>query len=127
MKTLTHFFSFFSQEDNLRSSAFETINRVVENHRESCRPVVLELSTWVFAKLQATFTASALTEEDRDNNAQLQSLLVAALHYVVLSCDEAEVVSQVVGVEGGVCVLERVCVLRVWVFKSFERGRWLVI
>ena len=90
--------------------------------------MVLELSTWVFAKLQATFTASALTEEDRDNNAQLQSLLVAALHYVVLSCDEAEVVSQVVvGVEGGVCVLARVCVLRVWVFKSFERSRWLVI
>jgi len=81
------------EEENLRSSAYETLNRVVEGHGPECRPIVLELSTWVFEKMKGTFTAQTLTEEDRDQNSQLQSLLVAAMHYIISTCDEAEVLA----------------------------------
>jgi len=75
------------EEHNLRTTAYEAINMVVEAHQEDCRSIVVELSSWVFGKLQATFTATILSDDDREHNSQLQALLVATLHYIVMSCD----------------------------------------
>jgi importin subunit beta-1 len=79
------------EEDDLRASAFEAINRIVQVHTPDCRGIVVELSNWVFTKLHQTFNMTALTEEDRDKNNMLQSSLMAVLHYIIRTCDVAEV------------------------------------
>jgi len=45
----------------------------------------------VFGKLQASFAAVPLSEDDKSTNAQLQGLLVSTLFYIVSSCEAAQV------------------------------------
>ena len=79
------------EECNLRGCAYETLNMLVETHSPDCRHIVLDLSKWVLMKLQQTLQAQTLTDEDRQNNQELQGLLVASMNYIVKSCDAEEV------------------------------------
>ena len=42
--------------------------------------IVLDLSKWVLMKLQQSLQAQTLTDEDRQNNQELQGLLVASMN-----------------------------------------------
>jgi hypothetical protein len=67
--------------------AYEAMNAMVENRQDDCAGLVVELSGWVFGKLTATFSAPLLSDDDKEQNAQLQALLLSTLHYVVMSSD----------------------------------------
>ena len=45
----------------------------------------------MFGKLQASFAVVPLSEDDKNTTAQLQSLLVSTLFYIVSSCEAEQV------------------------------------
>lgn len=65
---------------------------LVENHQADCAPIVMELAKWVFMKLQASMTQQCLSEDDMSQLRQYQGMLIALLHYIIISTS-AEFVS----------------------------------
>lgn len=81
------------QEHNLRSSAFEALSMLVENHQKDCVNIVMELTKWVFAKLQASMSAQVLSEDDLNQLRQYQGMLIALLHYIIMETSTEYVIT----------------------------------
>jgi aspartyl/asparaginyl beta-hydroxylase (cupin superfamily) len=58
---------------------------LVENHQPDCTPIVMELTKWVFAKLQASMAQKCLSEDDVNQLRQHQGMLIVVLHYIIMS------------------------------------------
>jgi hypothetical protein len=78
-------------EHNLRSTAYETINTLIDDHPEECRPIVLQCSTMIMMRLDQSFHMQIVSNDDRENQDMLQALLVSTLHMILRRCDAAEV------------------------------------
>lgn len=79
-------------EFNLRTTAYEAITMMIENHPPQCREVVKQTVPAVLQRLKATFESQIVSGDDRDERDTLQALLVATLHMIVRSLDTKDVV-----------------------------------
>uniref|UniRef100_A0A7S2R3W5 Importin N-terminal domain-containing protein n=1 Tax=Rhizochromulina marina TaxID=1034831 RepID=A0A7S2R3W5_9STRA len=79
------------RECNLRSTAYETVNMLIEQHPPECRPIVLQCTTVAFQRLQATYSMQIVSRDDKEDQDIMQALQMATLHMIMRSCDDGDV------------------------------------
>ncbi|GFH57808.1 hypothetical protein CTEN210_14284 [Chaetoceros tenuissimus] len=76
-----------ADDNNLRFSAFEAISALIQYSAPDCSPMLQELLPVIVQRLNATFSVSALTNEDKERNEGVQGLLCGLIQVLVLKID----------------------------------------
>jgi len=71
-----------SDENNLRASAYETIGEFIQAGARDTNPTVLQATPHFIERLKKSFSIQVLNTEDRDAQAELQSLLCGVLQNI---------------------------------------------
>jgi len=69
-------------ESNLRTSAYESINILIQAAAKDCHGTILELLPLLLDRLQATFSIQVLSTDDKDNQTNQQALLCGSLQVI---------------------------------------------
>jgi importin subunit beta-1 len=80
-----------SDECELKSTAYEAIAKMIENHPEPARGIVQQMVPEVLARLEKTFETQILSQDDKYQVDRNQALLCATIHMIVRSFDEEQV------------------------------------
>jgi len=80
-----------ANESNLRSSAYEALNTVLNNSAEDTKPHLEQLLPAILKRLQDTFERQILTNEDREEQCELQGLLCGTLQVITQKLGPAAV------------------------------------
>eukprot|EP01118_Nematostelium_gracile_P005236 TRINITY_DN1640_c0_g1_i1.p1 TRINITY_DN1640_c0_g1~~TRINITY_DN1640_c0_g1_i1.p1 ORF type:complete len:873 (-),score=271.61 TRINITY_DN1640_c0_g1_i1:208-2763(-) len=72
-----------ADENNLRCSAYEAINVLIQNAAQDTHPVILAVLPHFIETLHKTFSMQILSQDDRDQQTELQSLLCGALQVII--------------------------------------------
>lgn len=70
------------QDHNLRGQAYEAVNMLIQNHAPDTRPVVVQVMQVVLQRLHATFSMAIVSQDDKDERDQLQSLLCSVIQVI---------------------------------------------
>ena len=66
-------------EANLRVSAYETVNMLIQCSAHDCRPILLQMLPLILQRMANTFSMQVLTNEDREAKEGLQGLLCGVI------------------------------------------------
>ena len=78
-------------ECNIRVTAYETLNMLIEVHDEDSRPIILELCKWILQRFDQSLATNCLTDEDKQNNYELRDMLAASMNYICRTCNKDQV------------------------------------
>mmetsp|Transcript_26976 Transcript_26976/g.41827 ORF Transcript_26976/g.41827 Transcript_26976/m.41827 type:complete len:863 (-) Transcript_26976:400-2988(-) len=70
-------------EANLRVSAYETVNVLIQCSAQDCQPILMQMLPVIIDKLASTFAMQCLTNEDRENKENLQGLLCSVIQVTI--------------------------------------------
>mmetsp|Transcript_4249 Transcript_4249/g.12538 ORF Transcript_4249/g.12538 Transcript_4249/m.12538 type:complete len:859 (-) Transcript_4249:475-3051(-) len=73
---------------NLRGQAYEAVNMLVQNHAPDTRPVVVQVMQVVLQRLHATFSVTIVSQDDKEERDQLQSLLCSVVQVITRAIDK---------------------------------------
>ena len=76
------------QDHNLRGQAYEAVNMLIQNHARDMRPVVLEVMQVVLQRLHSTFSTVVVSQDDKEERYQLQSLLCSVMQVITRAVDK---------------------------------------
>jgi importin subunit beta-1 len=72
-----------ADENNLRCSAYEAINVLIQNAANDTHPIILSVLPIFIESLHKTFAMQIVSQDDRDQLTELQSLLCGALQVII--------------------------------------------
>mmetsp|Transcript_31990 Transcript_31990/g.98725 ORF Transcript_31990/g.98725 Transcript_31990/m.98725 type:complete len:779 (-) Transcript_31990:668-3004(-) len=75
------------QENNLRGQAYEALNMLIQNHALDTRPVVIQVLQVVLQRLHGTFSMAIVSQDDKVERDQLQSLLCSVIQVITRGID----------------------------------------
>ena len=78
-------------ECNIRVTAYETLNMLIEVHDEDSRPIIMELCKWILQRFDQSLATNCLTDEDKQNNYELRDMLAASMNYICRTCNKDQV------------------------------------
>jgi len=70
-------------ESNLRCSAYELINVLIQAAAKDCYPTIRELIPLFTNRLEQTFSFQIMTQEDKENQIEQQALLCSVLQIII--------------------------------------------
>lgn len=76
------------QDHNLRGQAYEAVNMLIQNHARDMRPIVLEVMQVVLQRLHSTFSTVVVSQDDKEERYQLQSLLCSVMQVITRAVDK---------------------------------------
>lgn len=76
------------QEHNLRGQAYEAVNMLIQNHALDTRPVVVQVMQVVLQRLHGTFSMPIISQDDKEERDQLQSLLCSVMQVITRGIDK---------------------------------------
>mmetsp|Transcript_33774 Transcript_33774/g.114655 ORF Transcript_33774/g.114655 Transcript_33774/m.114655 type:complete len:853 (-) Transcript_33774:652-3210(-) len=76
------------QDHNLRGQAYEAVNMLIQNHAPDTRPIVVQVLQVVLQRLHATFSMAIVSQDDKDERDQLQSLLCSVVQVITRGIDK---------------------------------------
>jgi len=76
------------QDHNLRGQAYEAVNMLIQNHACDTRPVVVQVMQIVLQRLHSTFSVAIVSQGDKDERDQLQSLLCSVIQVITRAIDK---------------------------------------
>jgi len=79
-----------SDECNLRTSAFEALNVLIQYSAPDCKPILLQLLPAINDRLCATFSFPVLTNDDRERKEVLQGFLCGVIQVISMKCEKAD-------------------------------------
>lgn len=77
-----------SDESNLRCSAYEAINVLIQNGAKDTHALILQLIPIFADRLEKTFSLQILSQDDREAQSELQSLLCGVLQVITQKLGE---------------------------------------
>jgi len=77
-----------SSESNLRTSAYEAINVLIQSGAKDTHPVILNALPIFLARLEKTFTMQIVSQDDKQEQNELQSLLCGVLQVITQKLGE---------------------------------------
>ena len=81
-----------SDENNLRVAAFEAVSALIQNGASDCLVLFQELLPVIVGRLQASFSVSVLTKEDKERKEGVQGLLCGLIQVLVLKIERQHVI-----------------------------------
>lgn len=81
-----------SDENNLRVAAFEAVSALIQNGAPDCLVLFQELLPVIVGRLQASFSVSVLTKEDKERKEGVQGLLCGLIQVLVLKIEPQHVI-----------------------------------
>lgn len=75
------------QDHNLRGQAYEAVNMLIQNHALDTRPVVIQVMQVVLQRLHGTFSMPIISQDDKEERDQLQSLLCSVMQVITRGID----------------------------------------
>jgi len=81
-----------SDENNLRVAAFEAVSALIQNGAPDCLVLFQELLPVIVGRLQASFSVSVLTKEDKERKEGVQGLLCGLIQVLVLKVEPQYVI-----------------------------------
>lgn len=75
------------QDHNLRAQAYEAVNVLIQNHARDTRQGVVQVMQVILQRLHSTFSLPIVSQGDRDERDQLQSLLCSVIQVITRSID----------------------------------------
>lgn len=66
-------------EANLRVSAYETVNMLIQCSAQDCRQILVQMLPLIIQRMMSTFQMQVITNEDRETKENLQGLLCGVL------------------------------------------------
>jgi len=76
------------QEHNLRGQAYEAVNILIQNHAHDTRSAVIQVMQVVLQRLHSTFSVAIVSQGDKDEHNQLQSLLCSVIQVITRAIDK---------------------------------------
>lgn len=76
------------KENNLRGHAYEAVNMLLQNHALDTRPVVIKVMQVVLQRLHGTFSMAIVSQDDKEERDQLQSLLCSVMQVITRGIDK---------------------------------------
>jgi importin subunit beta-1 len=76
------------QDHNLRGQAYEAVNMLIQNHALDTRPVVIQVMQVVLQRLHGTFSMAIVSQDDKEERDQLQSLLCSVVQVITRGIDK---------------------------------------
>lgn len=76
------------QEHNLRGQAYEAVNMLIQNHALDTRPVVVQVMQVVLQRPHGTFSMPIISQDDKEERDQLQSLLCSVMQVITRGIDK---------------------------------------
>lgn len=76
------------QDHNLRGQAYEAVNMLIQNHALDTRPVVIQVMQVVLQRLHGTFSMTIVSQDDKEERDQLQSLLCSVMQVITRGIDK---------------------------------------
>lgn len=76
------------QDHNLRGQAYEAVNMLIQNHARDARPAVVQVMQVVLQRLHSTFSVAIVSQSDKDEQDQLQSLLCSVIQVITRAIDK---------------------------------------
>jgi importin subunit beta-1 len=76
------------QDHNLRGQAYEAVNMLIQNHAPDTRPVVVQVMQVILQRLHGTFSMAIISQDDKEDRDQLQSLLCSVVQVITRGIDK---------------------------------------